>query len=153
MNFIRSFYVVVILLGTSLFAGNAQAQTLQKVELFTETAGDNKDKDTCVFVDVKTSDDKVLLAHVANGDCSNDDRTEYNDDSTHTLALVVDSPGTNKASAAGFKVRLSQVPHGNDKWKIRHARVTLFFSGGETLVAEKRDFELKNKASTEFAQQ
>ncbi len=132
--------------------GDAQP-TLDRAELFTLTGdGDNKDPDTGIYITVKTQDSKSLLASVNNADSSGKDMTKYNDDSHHIVPLVVEGPGTSKADCAGFRVRMWIKTNGKDKWTIDDARVTLYFSDGTTLVAEKQSFNLENDgASTEFA--
>jgi hypothetical protein len=127
--------------------------TLIRAELFTLTGdGDNKDHDTGIYLIVKTSDDRTLLASVNNADSSGKDMTEYNDDSHHIVPLVVEAPGVTKGDCGGFKVHMSIKTNGDDTWTIDDARVTLYFSDGTTLVAEQFDFSLVNDgASTDFA--
>jgi hypothetical protein len=122
--------------------------TLMRAELFTLTGDeDNKDGDTAIFVSVKTSNNKVQLASVSNADASGKDMTEYNDDSYHIVPLVVDSPGSTKDECARFNVRLMIKTHGADTWTIDIARVTLFFTDGTNLVAERTSFDLVDDAA------
>lgn len=76
-------------------AAHADA-TLTRAELFTLTGDDNKDHDTCVWVNVITADGQSQVAHIENGDCGGDDSTEYNDHSPHTIKLVMDAAGASK---------------------------------------------------------
>jgi hypothetical protein len=132
---------------------SAKASTLNRAELFTLTGdGDNKDHDTGIYITVKTSDDKALLASINNADSSGKDMTEYNDDSHHIVPLVIEAPGATKDTCGQFKVRMWIKTNGNDEWDIDDARVTLYFSDGTTLVAEQLGFNLINDgASTNFA--
>jgi hypothetical protein len=127
--------------------------TLMRAELFTLTGdGDNKDHDTAIFVSVKSADNRIQLASASNADASGKDMTEYNDDSYHIVPLVVDSPGSTKDECTSFNVRLMIKTNGNDTWTIDIARVTLFFTDGTNLVAEKTSFELVNDAAfTDFS--
>ncbi|MGW2956197.1 hypothetical protein [Streptomyces eurythermus] len=133
--------------------GNGAVATLSRAELFTLTGdGDNKDHDTGIYITVKTSDEKSLLASINNADSSGKDMTTYNDDSHHIVPLVVEAPGARKSDCSGFRVRMWIKTNGNDNWTIDVARVTLYFSDGTTLVAEKLGFNLDGDgASAEFA--
>ncbi|MFF9586447.1 hypothetical protein [Streptomyces achromogenes] len=133
--------------------GFCAGPTLSRAELFTLTGdGDNKDHDTGIYITVKTSDDRSLLASINNADSSGKDMTTYNDDSHHIVPLVVEAPGTGKPDCSGFRVRMWIKTNGNDNWTIDDARVTLYFSDGTTLVAEKFGFNLDGDGATaEFA--
>jgi hypothetical protein len=124
--------------------------TLISAEFFSHTNDDNKDKNTGVFVEVKTRDGNTLLAEIIDADNSDDDATEYNDGSDHAIPLVVKSTGSTKEECAGFKVRVRSKAKGNDKWKF-NARVTLGFSDGTNLVKPKDDIELNSRGS-QFAE-
>lgn len=129
-------------------AVNAQA-VLTRAELQTVTDGDNKDHDTCVWVSVSTADGSSTLAHADGSDCGGNNSTEYTDGSTHTIKLVVDAGGATKDACKGFTVRLWQKTHGgrgHDRWKVDKAFVTLFFSDGLNLKAEKSNFELNSNS-------
>ncbi len=131
---------------------SANEPALLVAELFTQTGSDNKDHDTGIFVEVKTADGGTLLASVYNADNSGSDSTEYNDHSGHTVPLVVGSPGAPRNVCKGFTVHMWITTHGHDTWKLDLAKVTLTFSDGNTLVAERTSFQLKNNgASTDFA--
>ncbi|MEU5079780.1 MULTISPECIES: hypothetical protein [Streptomyces] len=133
--------------------GYCAGPTLSRAELFTLTGdGDNKDHDTGIYITVKTNDEKSLLASINNADSSGKDMTTYNDDSHHIVPLVVEAPGTGKSECYGFRVRMWIKTNGNDNWTIDVARVTLYFSDGTTLVAEKFGFNLDGDGDTvEFA--
>ena len=119
--------------------------------VYPNRCADNKDHDTGIYVTVKTSDDRTLLASINNADSSGKDMTEYNDDSHHIVPLVVEAPGVTKAACGQFKVRMSIKTNGNDTWTIDEARVTLYFTDATTLVASQLAFSLVNDgASTEF---
>lgn len=126
--------------------------TLMRAELFTLTGDeDNKNEDTGIYVTVKTSDDRTLLASINNADSSGKDMTEYNDDSHHIVPLVVEAPSVTRTACGQFKVRMSIKTNGSDTWTIDEARVTLYFTDGSTLVADQLDFSLVDDgASTEF---
>src|SRR5262245_19580402 len=120
----------------------AKPATIMRAELLTLTGDrDNKDPDTAIFVSVKSANNSIQLASASNADASGKDMTTYNDDSYHIIPLVVDSPGSNKGDCARFNVRLMQKTKGSDTWTIDFARVTLFFTDGTNLVAEKTAFE------------
>ncbi|GHG93105.1 hypothetical protein [Streptomyces rubradiris] len=133
--------------------GYCAGPTLSRAELFTLTGDDdNKDHDTGIYITVKTSDEKSLLASINNADSSGKDMTTYNDDSHHIVPLVVEAPGARKWECSGFRVRMWIKTNGNDNWTIDVARVTLYFSDGTTLVAEKFGFNLDGDGATaEFA--
>jgi len=116
-------------------------------ELFTHTNDDNKDKDTGIHLSVKTADGKMELASCNNADSSNDDATEYNNGSDHTVALTIKAPGATKTQCSGFQVHMWQQTHGHDTWKF-NAKVTLFFSDGQNLVASKDNVTLKNNGAS-----
>jgi hypothetical protein len=147
MRQIRFLVLAAISLAPTLLTVTAaQADsTLTRAELFTLTGDDNKDHDTCVWATIMTADGQTELAHIENGDCGGDDSTEYNDHSPHTIKLVMDAAGASKDACKGFVVRLWQKTHGgagHDTWKIDQARVTLFFTDGLNLVAERDGFAL-----------
>ncbi|WP_258565294.1 hypothetical protein [Streptomyces sp. WELS2] len=133
--------------------GCCAGPTLSRAELFTLTGDDdNKDHDTGIYVTVKTGDERSLLASINNADSSGKDMTTYNDDSHHFVPLVVEAPGAGKSECSGFRVRMSIKTNGNDNWSIDVARVTLYFSDGITLVADKFGFNLDGDGATaEFA--
>ncbi len=126
--------------------------TLLRAELFTLTGDDdNKDHDTGIYITVKSGDEKILIASVNNADSSGKDMTEYNDDSHHIVPLVVEAPGATRSICEGFKVRMWIKTNGSDKWTIDDARITLYFSDGTTLVADKYNFALEDDGdSTDF---
>jgi hypothetical protein len=124
--------------------------TLTTAEFFSHTNDDNKDKDTGVFVEVKTKNGNTLLAEINDADNSTRDETEYNDGSEHVIPLVVKSTGSTKEECAAFKVRVRSKANGNDKWKF-NARLTLGFSDGTNLVKSKDDIELNSRGS-QFAE-
>ena len=126
--------------------------TLERAELFTLTGdGDNKDHDTGIYVSVKTADGSTELASINGADSSGKDMTEYNDDSSHIVPLVIDAPGTTKGQSSGYRVHMWIKTNGDDTWDIDVARTTLYFSDGTNLVAEQTGFQLVNDgASTDF---
>ena len=128
-------------------AGIAHAQKLIKAELYTKTGDDNKDKDTGVYVTVTTNDGNTLLAEIKNADSSGDDKTEYNDNSDHTIELVIKSSGSTKTDCQKFKFRVGSQAKGNDKWKITKATLTLTFDDNTTLSHEVGAFELNSRGS------
>ncbi|AEW98561.1 hypothetical protein [Streptantibioticus cattleyicolor] len=140
--------------GAGPVAAGADERTPPGVRatLFTLTGDEeDKDHDTGIYVTVKTRDDKGLLASVNNADSSGKDMTTYNDDSHHIVPLVVEAPGATKPDCEGFKVRMWIKTNGHDHWPIDDARVTLYFSDGTTLVAEKLGFSLTDDgAGVEF---
>jgi hypothetical protein len=115
----------------------AAEPVLLKATVTTHTNDDDKDHDTCVFVDVKSADGDSIIAHAENHECSSDDSKQYKDGSDHTFDLSVDGVGMEKSAARGFTVHMWQETHngrGHDTWKF-NATVTLFFSDRTTLVA------------------
>jgi hypothetical protein len=126
---------------------------LLRATFYTKTGGDNKDHNTGVWVNVKTSKNDILLADISNADTSDSDSTEYNDHSEHIIEMRVDSPGIPQSQCRAFNVHLWITTHGKDKWEIETARVLLLFSDGTAWVAEKHNFSLVNNgASTDFSQ-
>ncbi|QHA08740.1 hypothetical protein GQF42_40650 [Streptomyces broussonetiae] len=134
-------------------AGVGAAPILFRAELFTLTGdSDNKDPDTGTHLTVKTGDEKALPASINNADSSGMDMTTYEDDSHHIVPLAVEAPGARKSDCDGFKVRMWIKTKGSDNWPVDDARVTLCFSDGTTLVAEKLGFSLNGDGATaEFA--
>ena|SRR5665213_2269452 len=120
---------------------------LNLAEFWSRTADDNKDHDTGVYVDVKTANGQTLLAQIANADNSDDDATEYNDGSEHTIKLAGLSTGSTKDDCNGFKVSLKSKANGGDKWKIETARVILYFTDGTNLAKEIHGIELDSDDS------
>ncbi|MFL5330820.1 MAG: hypothetical protein ACJ8C4_18130 [Gemmataceae bacterium] len=128
-------------------ANPARAEKLVKAEFWSHTNDDNKDKDSGVWVKVVTNDESVELATIENADNSAGDATEYNDNSEHTVKLVVKSDGATMAKCAKFKFKVGMRANGKDKWKFR-GKVTLYFDNGQTLVQEVGNTELESKGST-----
>jgi hypothetical protein len=145
LKWLATLSVVCVALLTQ--AGVAHAQKLVKAEFYSKTGDDNKDKDTGVYVTVVTNDGKTVLAEIKNADNSGDDKTEYNDNSDHTIDLVVKSPGSTKADCQKFKFRVGSQAKGNDKWKITKATVTLTFDDNTALTQEAGAFELNSRGS------
>jgi len=124
---------------------------LIKATFFTHTNDDNKDHDTGVYVEVKTSDGQTTIVHANNRDNSGDDGTEYKDNSDHQFDLDIDAAGLEKSACGGYKVRVWQHTHGHDTWKF-NGKVVLYFSNHTNLTASRDGIELKNEgASTEFS--
>jgi hypothetical protein len=128
-------------------ANVACAQKLIKAEIWTRTGDDNKDKDTGVYVYVKTNDLATELANIENADNSSKDATEYNDWSEHTIKLVVQAPGVAFDKCRKFKFRIGSKATGKDKWIINKAKVTLYFDDGTNLVQECGEQTLYSKDS------
>jgi hypothetical protein len=134
------------LIQPTLMAGQGG---LVGAEFFSHTNDDNKDHDTGVYVEVKTNDLGIRLAHINNADSSGRDETEYNDHSNHTIPLIVDSSGATLAQCQGFKFRVGTVANGNDKWEF-NGTVTLRFeteNGEQTLSREIGDSTLNSRHS------
>jgi hypothetical protein len=104
-------------------------------------------------LNVKTSDDKELIAHANEREWSGDDSKQYKDGSEHEFSLDVDEAGLAKSSARGFHVQVCQTTHGgagHDTWRWQ-GRVVLQFSDKSNLVAESGTVELvNNNACTSF---
>jgi hypothetical protein len=122
------------------------APTLCWAELFTLTSGfSGKPADFGIYVTVKTADQSALIASASNAEAGSG--FFYPQNSPHFVPLVIDGPGITKADCRGFRVRLQikllpqQPPE--EPWGINVARVTLYFTDGTTLVAERLDFLLR----------
>ncbi|MFC0515128.1 hypothetical protein ACFFGT_12995 [Mucilaginibacter angelicae] len=128
---------------------------LLKVIFVTHTNNDDKDHDTCIFVDVKTADGQTQIAHVSNADCGPSDGTQYKDDSDHQFELQCDGVGMAKSACKHFVVNIHQETHGgagHDTWKF-NAKVILQFSDHTNMVAEKGGITLvnNNASAPEFS--
>jgi hypothetical protein len=123
--------------------------TLQRAEFFSHTISDNKDKDTGIYVTVTTGDQSSLLARSVDADSSGRDATEYNDGSDHYLKLVVENLAAKKSECRGFIARVKIQTNGNDTW-VFDATVTLYFSDGSNLFAEKDGIRLVNDGATVY---
>jgi hypothetical protein len=138
------------------FSAKKDDPILLKATLFTHTNDDDKDHDTCIFVDVISSDGSSLIAHAANGDCSSSDGTQYKDDSEHQFDLQCDAVGMKKDGCKKFKVNIHQETHGgagHDTWKF-NAKLVLHFSDNSTIIAKKDGIVLvNNNASDSFLAQ
>lgn len=119
-------------------ASAAQAQKLVKAEFKVRTINDNKDADTAVFVEVRSNDQKVLLAEAANADADK----EYKVDSENTLALTVKTEGSTPGQCDKFVFRVGIKPKGDDAW-IFEGKVTLTFDNGQAIVQEIPKTEIK----------
>lgn len=143
--------ILVALLFLAVFTWKSDAQAvLIRGELTTVTSDDNKDHDTCVWATVTTSDGSTELGKIENGDCGGDDSTEYNDNSTHTIPLVIEAGGASKDACQGFNVHLWQKTHGgrgHDTWKVQTAKVILYFSDGLNLTAHADNFALVSNST------
>ena len=115
--------------------------------LKTETNNDNKDGNTGIYVNVYTRDKLVLIASCKSADSSDGDATEYNNGSSHTVDLNINSTEANKTQCTGFITLIKTVAHGNDKWKLRDAKVVLSFDDGSKLETSKSNFELESRNS------
>src|SRR4051794_2340813 len=115
--------VATVLLSTMLVGVPTRAAdpVLLKATVTTHTNDNDKDHDTCVFVDVKNADGDSIIAHAENHECSSDDSKQYKDGSDHTFDLSADAVGMDKSAARGFSVHMWQETHGgagHDTWKF-----------------------------------
>jgi len=125
-------------MGATPAHAHADEPLLLKATVTTHTNDDDKDHDTCVFVDVKNASGDSIIAHAENHECSSDDSKQYKDGSDHTFDLSVDGVGMAKSAARGFTVHMWQETHGgrgHDTWKF-NVTVTLTFSDRTTLIAQ-----------------
>lgn len=123
---------------------------LVSAQLDTHTNDDDKDHDTGIYVDVKTSDRSGLICQCKNADNSGDDGTQYKDFSDHTVPLNIVAIGIKKSACAGFHVHMWQHTKGHDTWKF-NATVLLKFSDGSNLHADVSNVKLVNDgASIDF---
>jgi hypothetical protein len=127
----------------------ASDAVLVKATLSTHTNDEDKDWNTCIFVEVRTADND-LIAHGYNQDCSNADGSQYKDGSDHQFDLTIDSPGLERDLGKGFQVRMWQETHGgagHDTWRFQ-ATVSLQFShGAPTLTASTGNIEFKSNGT------
>lgn len=123
---------------------------LVRAAFFSYTSDESKDYETGVFVAVKTIDDKALLAHADNMDCTGRDAKMYVDGSGHSFHIKIDNTNITKSTCSRFKVKIWQQTIGRSKWKF-DARVILAFSDNTNLVASCEEVLLVNNgASVEF---
>jgi hypothetical protein len=126
--------------------------TLYRAELYTLTgAMFAKHEEVGVYVEVKTADDRTLLAYTTNADTGYG--FYYYLNSVHVVPLVTASTGIAKADCLGFKVRLwisfsAEALPGLNPWQLDLARIMLAFTDGTVLVAENRDFQLLGDEAT-----
>ncbi len=148
---LTSLMVGVFLTAFTLESLAADDPVLVKAVLSTHTNDEDKDHDTGIYVDVKTSDGSGKIAQCKNADNSGDDGTQYKNNSDHDVSLEIVSIGIKKSACKGFKVHMWQHTKGNDTWRFKPS-VILSFSDGTTLLAEGGNTELKNDgASTDFS--
>ena len=121
----------------------ADEPVLIKATFFSHTNDDDKDHDTGIYINVRSNDGTMVIAHVNNADNSGDDGTQYKDGSDHQCDLSLDAPGLHKSACAGFRTHLWIHTHGNDTWKF-NGRLVLYFSDGSNLSADLGNTELKN---------
>ena len=121
---------------------------LIKATFFSHTNDDDKDHDTGVYVEVRSSDNSMIIAHANNADNSGDDGTQYKDNSDHSFDLSLDAPGVAKSACTKFRVRVWQHTNGNDTWKF-NSRVVLFFTDGSNLSASKDGTVLVNDGASD----
>jgi hypothetical protein len=142
--------IVSSLIGFAICASaHAQDAVLIKATLSTHTNDEDKDWNTCVFAEVKTSDGD-LIAHASGQDCNNADGTQYKDGSDHSFDLTIDSPGLSRNLAKGFTVHMWQETHGgagHDTWRFNVRVILLFSSGAPTLSASADNVELKSNGT------
>lgn len=148
------FLLTIFAITLPSFSGKKDDPILLKATLFTHTNDDDKDHDTCIFVDVTSSDGQSLIAHAANGDCSSSDGTQYKDDSEHQFDLQCDGVGMKKEGCKKFNVNIHQETHGgagHDTWKF-NAKLVLHFSDNTNIIAKEDGVVLvNNNASTAFS--
>lgn len=129
----------------------ADGPVLLKATVMTHTNDDDKDHDTCVFVEVKNAAGDSLIAHAENHECSSDDSKQYKDGSDHQFELSADAVGMAKSDARGFKVHMWQETHGgagHDTWKF-NVTVTLQFSDRTNLVAQVNNVTFKSNGTAD----
>ena len=121
---------------------------LVRAEFWSHTNDDNKDKDTGVYVQVRTADLKSVLAGIDGADSSGDGAKEYKDKSDNTIPLVIQAFGATFDQCQNFKFRVGiratgpgVFGIGNDTWHF-NGRVTLYFDNGLTLIQELGDSSL-----------
>jgi hypothetical protein len=127
----------------------ADAPVLLKAIVSTHTNDNDKDHDTCVFVEIKNAAGDSLIAHGENHECSSDDSKQYKDGSDHQFELSADAVGMARPDAGGFKVHMWQETHGgrgHDTWKF-NATVTLQFSDRTNLVAQVSDVTFESSST------
>ena len=110
---------------------------LYRAELYAQPEFEYPKTDrTGLYVSVKTSDEKALLATLVDG-YGNFTWGEF---SPNTIPLVVEAPGATRTECDGFKVNVWLSLGVVSLWRI--LRVTLFFSDGTTLLAETGSAEI-----------
>jgi len=151
MGKIASVAACLLLFVGAVGARAADPPVLLKASVTTHTNDDDKDHDTCIFVEVKNAAGDSLIAHAENHECSSDDSKQYKDGSDHQFELSADAVGMAKSDASGFKVHLWQETHGgagHDTWKF-NATVTLQFSDRTNLTAQVKNVTLKSNGTSD----
>lgn len=115
-------------------------EKLVKAEFNSHTNDENKDFDSGVSVEVRNSDQSILLAEIKGADATK----EYKDDSDNKIDLVVKSEGSSMKDCEKYVFRVGMKPNGNDCWRFK-GTVTLYFDNGKTLIQEIGNSEIKSK--------
>jgi hypothetical protein len=115
---------------------------ITSVTFTSRTGDDGKDHDTGVFVRVLTLDRGMIIASVEDADDCGD--CEYDDQTTHTLNLRVNSPGLTRAQCAGFVYEVGAAAHPDttDNWNINDTSVEITFDDGSALKKASGGFSL-----------
>jgi hypothetical protein len=118
---------------------------ITSVRFTSQTGSDDKDHDTGVFVRVFTQNQQTLIASVDNAD--NCDSCHYDDHTTHSFNLIVNSPGLSKAQCTGFVYKVGSRANGNDNWDIDSTSIDIVFDDGSDLQKASGGFSLNSRGS------
>jgi hypothetical protein len=118
---------------------------ITSVQFTSQTGGDDKDHDTGVFVRVWTQNQQTLITHVDNAD--NCDNCHYDDHTTHSISLNVDSANLAEADCIGFVYQVGSRANGNDNWDIDQTSVQIVFDNGHSAQKSSGGFSLNSRNS------
>src|SRR5690349_17731798 len=92
--------------------------TLTMAELVSHTNDDAKEKDSGIYVYVRTKSKATVLASVEDADRSEQETSKYEPGSDHRLRLSLTSPGSTKEDCRKFLVTVKLKSNADDKWKF-----------------------------------
>jgi len=118
---------------------------ITSVRFTSQTGGDDKDHDTGVFIRILTADQKTLIASIDNADnCNN---CHYDDHTTHSFNVNVNSPALTKSDCAGFVYFVGSRANGNDNWDLDGTSIDIVFDNRDDLTKSSGGFSLNSRGS------
>jgi hypothetical protein len=135
-----------VVVGGMTLANSANAEPrLVKVTLVTYTQDEDRDHDTCIFVQVDDRNHTHRVAEANNAECAggkygyaNHERHEFE------VPLTADGRGMTRSQVEGNQFRMGIKANGNDKWKF-DAWLVMHFDDGSTYYNDKLKQTLEDR--------